>query len=214
VLTLVDTWLREHLFAVVFLGALVDAIGIPFPGRIMLITAGSMSDAARDHGTKTLLVIAVAVLGTVVGDHVWYLLGRLMGRRFVDRYGRRLRISGPRLVTADRFLRRFGGIALILGRLAATLRIVITPLAASRGMSYARFLAFDFVGALLWAAGFVWLGRAAGAVGGRGGVIGTLTVVSTVAAASIVTTLVMRRWLSGRARVSGSRPPVAPRRHA
>jgi membrane protein DedA with SNARE-associated domain len=202
VLALVESWLREHLFAVVFLGAIVDAIGIPFPGRIMLITAGSMTDQARDHGTGTVLVIAVAVVGTVVGDHVWYLLGRLMGRRFLDRYGRRLRISGPRLVTADRFLRRFGGIALILGRLAATLRIVITPLAASRGMSYARFLAFDFAGAVLWAAGFVWLGRAAGAVGGRGGLIGMIAVMSAVVASTIVMSLMVRRWLSGRARVS------------
>ena len=201
-LALVESWLREHLFAVVFLGAIVDAIGIPFPGRIMLITAGSMTDQARDHGTGTVLVIAVAVVGTVAGDHVWYLLGRLMGPRFLDRYGRRLHISGPRLVTADRFLRRFGGIALILGRLAATIRIVITPLAASRGMSYARFLAFDFAGAVLWAAGFVWLGRAAGAVGGRGGLIGTLAVVTTVAASTIVMSFMVRRWLSGRARVS------------
>ena len=201
-LALVESWLREHLFAVVFLGAIVDAIGIPFPGRIMLITAGSMTDQARDHGIGTALVIAVAVVGTVAGDHVWYLLGRLMGRRFLDRYGRRLRISGPRLVTADRFLRRFGGIALILGRLAATLRIVITPLAASRGMSYARFLAFDFAGAVLWAAGFVWLGRAAGAIGGRGGLIGTLAVVTAVAASTIVMSFMVRRWLSGRARVS------------
>ena len=124
------------------------------------------------------------------------------GVRFLDRYGRRLRISGPRLATADRFLRRFGGIALILGRLAATLRIVITPLAASRGMSYARFLAFDFAGAVLWATGFVWLGRAAGAVGGRGGLIGTLAVVTAVAASTIVMSFMVRRWLSGRARVS------------
>ena len=201
-LALVESWLREHLFAVVFLGAIVDAIGIPFPGRIMLITAGSMTDQARDHGTGTVLVIAVAVVGTVAGDHVWYLLGRLMGRRFLDRYRRRLRISGPRLASADRFLRRFGGLALILGRLAATLRIVITPLAASRGMSYARFLAFDFAGAVLWATGFVWLGRAAGAVGGRGGLIGTLAVVTAVAASTIVTSFMVRRWRSGRARVS------------
>lgn len=201
-LALVESWLREHLFAVVFLGAIVDAIGIPFPGRIMLITAGSMTDQARDHGIGTVLVIAVAVVGTVAGDHVWYLLGRLMGRRFLDRYGRRLRISGPRLASADRFLRRFGGLALILGRLAATLRIVITPLAASRGMSYARFLAFDFAGAVLWAAGFVWLGRAAGAIGGRGGLIGTLAVVTAVAASTIVMSFMVRRWLSGRARVS------------
>jgi membrane protein DedA with SNARE-associated domain len=202
VLSLVDAWLREHLFAVVFLGAIVDAIGIPFPGRIMLITAGSMTDPALDNSAGTSLVIAVAVAGTVAGDHVWYLLGRLMGRRLLDHYGRHIRLSGPRLVTADRFLRRYGGVALILGRLAATLRVVITPLAASRGMPYARFLAFDFAGALLWVAGFVWLGRAAGALGGRGGLIGTLVVVSVVTVSSVVMSVMVRRWLAGRARVS------------
>jgi membrane protein DedA with SNARE-associated domain len=35
-----DVWLREQRYAVVFLGALVRAIGVPFPGWVMLITAG------------------------------------------------------------------------------------------------------------------------------------------------------------------------------
>lgn len=197
-----DAWLREHLYAVVFLGALVDAIGVPFPGRIMLITVGSFSGPTRDGGTSASIVIVLATVGTVAGDHVWYLLGRLKGRRLFEAYCRVARLSPTRIAAADRFLRRFGGLALVLARLAATLRAVVTPLAVSRGMSYGRFLAFDLLGAVLWAAGFVWLGRAAGAVGARSGVVGTLTVVSALAIASVLISVMVRRRFSGRVSVS------------
>jgi membrane protein DedA with SNARE-associated domain len=202
VLAPIDSWLSEHLYAVVFLGAVVDAIGVPFPGRIMLITVGSLSGPTADGDGRAAGVILLATMGTVVGDHVWYLLGRRKGRRLFDIYGRLVRLSKPRIVQADRFLRRFGGLTLILARFAATLRVVVVPLAVSRGMSYGRFLAFDLVGALLWSAGFVWLGRAAGALGGRGGLAGTLAVVGALAVASTVVALMARRRFSGRVSVS------------
>jgi membrane protein DedA with SNARE-associated domain len=135
-----------------------------------------------------------------VGDHVWYILGRLMGRRVLDRYGRRIHLSPQRLATADHMLRRFGGLAIMLSRTAATLRVLVMPLAASRGMSYGRFLLFDLAGAILWVGGFVWLGRAAGALGG---VVGTVAAVASVVVATVLTSLMLRRrWRSSRARVS------------
>ena len=200
--TPVDVWLREHLYALVFLGALVDAVGIPFPGRIMLITVGSLSHPARDNGADASIVIALGVAGTVAGDHVWYLLGRLTGRRLLDRYCRAVHLSERRIASADRVLRRFGGLALVIGRLAATLRIVAVPLAVSRGLSYGRFLAFDSLGAVLWTSGLVSLGRVAGVLGAGNGLVGTLAIVGALGAAGVVVSVMTRRWLVGHARVS------------
>lgn len=197
-----DAWLREHLYGVVFLGALVDAIGVPFPGRIMLITVGSLSGLTEDGGTSASIVIVLATAGIVAGDHIWYLLGRLKGHRLFEAYCRVAHLSESRIAAADRFLRRFGGLALVLARLTATLRIVVMPLAVSRGMSYGRFLAFDLLGAVLWATGFVWLGRAAGAVGARSGVVGTFTVVGALGIASVLLSVMARRRFSGRVSVS------------
>jgi membrane-associated protein len=198
----VDAWLREHLYAVVLAGAVVDAVGIPFPGRIVLITAGSVSGAATEQGAKAAIVIALATVGTVAGDHVWYLLGRLYGRRLFHAYGRLMRLSEAKLKAADRLLRRFGGLALVIARLAATLRLFVVPLAVSRGMSYRRFLVFDLIGALVWSAGFVWLGWVAGALGARSGLTATLTAISGLFLASVVLTMVVRHWLARRVRVS------------
>jgi membrane protein DedA with SNARE-associated domain len=198
----IDAWLREHLHAVVFLGAVVDALGIPFPGRLMLITAGSLSHAVSGTGVSTWAVIGLATLGTVTGDHAWYLLGRLRGRRLFELYTRLFRLSDARVGAADRFLRRFGGLALILARVAATFRVVVAPLAASRGMSYARFLAFDLAGAVLWAGGFVWLGRAAGAVASGSNLVGMVALVGAVLAASALISVLARRYLGGPARLA------------
>ena len=189
-------WLREHLYPVVFLGAVVDAIGIPFPGRLMLITAGSFSDPASEAGASAYAVIGLATLGTVVGDHVWYLVGRLKGRRLFNLYCRVFRLSEQRIGAANRFLRRFGALTLLLARLAATLRIVIVPLAVSRGMSYRRFVATDAVGAMLWVTGFVWLGRAVGVLTAGSGVGVTLAILSTVVTGSAILSVLARRRLA------------------
>jgi membrane protein DedA with SNARE-associated domain len=196
-----DAWLREHLYPVVFLGALVDASGVPFPGRIMLITVGSLAAPAED-GASVAGLIAVATLGTVTGDHLWYLVGRLRGRRLFDAYCRWTRLSKGNIVAADRFLQRFGGLTLVLARFATTLRIVVMPLAVSRGMSYGRFLAFELTGALLWTASFVSLGRAAGTLGARSGLLGTVTIISALAAASVAISIITRRRFGGRVSVS------------
>lgn len=182
----IDGWLREYLYVVVFLGGIVDAVGIPFPGRIMLITVGSFSNPVSGTGASTWAVIGLATLGTVAGDHAWYLVGRFKGRRLLELYCRLFRLSNSPMGAADRFLRRFGGLVLVFARVAVALRVVVAPLAIARGMSYVCFLAFDLLGALLWAAGFVWLGRTAGTLASGSGLVGTLAVVGVLGTASAV----------------------------
>jgi len=202
VLSHLESWLGEHLYAVVFLGAFVDALGIPFPGRLMLITAGSVSSPTSGASAAASLVIVLAVIGTLIGDHVWYLLGRAKGRRLFELYCRILRLPARRTATADRMIRRFGGLALVLGRLAATLRIVVTPLAVSRGMSYGKFLFWDLLGAVLWAAGLVGLGRVAGSLGAGTEVWRTVGMLGGLGVASVLMSIMTRRWLSRRTSAS------------
>jgi membrane-associated protein len=191
----VAEWLHEHLHAVVLLGAVLDAIGIPFPGRLMLIAAGSFSRPAPEAGVSAWALIALATIGTVAGDHVWYFVGRLKGRRLFEIYCRLFRLSESKIRASDRLLRRFGGLALVLARFAATLRVVVVPLAVSRGLSYRRFVAFDVLGAVLWVTGFIWLGRAAGAFASDSGLLGALAIIGALGAASAVVSVLVRRHL-------------------
>jgi membrane protein DedA with SNARE-associated domain len=56
-------WLVEHTYMVVFIGTVIDATGLPFPGRVLLAAAGAM--AAAGHA-NVLIVIAVGGSG-----HTW-----------------------------------------------------------------------------------------------------------------------------------------------
>ena len=132
----------------------------------------------------------------MAGDHVWYLVGRLKGHRLFEIYSRLFRLSAPRTGAADRFLRRFGGLTLVFARLTATFRIVVVPLAVSRGMSYGRFVTIDLIGALLWTTGFVWLGRAVGVLTSGSSLGITLAIGGILVTTSAVLSVLARRRLA------------------
>ena len=114
-------WLREHLFAVVFVASLVDATGLPFPGRAMLVVAGLSATARHD----VVLLIMTSVLGSLLGDHVLYLAGRRGGIRLLALYCR-LSLGSTRCVeTALRCFKRFGAVAVLLARFSTSVRLFV-----------------------------------------------------------------------------------------
>lgn len=148
-------WLPDHgplLYLAVFAVATIDATGLPFPGRVLLIAAGAV--LARDWGQVTALVAAGA-LGAIAGDHVWYAAGRVGGERLMSVYCRLSLASGRCAQRARDSFERFGPWAIVVGRFFASVRIASAPLVGSGAISYPRYLAFELVGAVLWSATLV-----------------------------------------------------------
>jgi membrane protein DedA with SNARE-associated domain len=190
-------FLSAHAYAVVLVGTFVDATGIPFPGRLLLVTAGGLA-AAGD--VSAALLIAVAMVGAMLGDHVWYAIGLLGSGRFVALYCRLLPYGGSGCAERAReYLKRFGPAAVIIGRFVAGVRILVTPLAAESGMPYARYVVCDVIGALLWCSLWILIGFAIGdrwlAWQGEHGKEATGLLVAMGGAAMLVTTLGSWLWL-------------------
>lgn len=132
-------------------------IGVVFPGETALLVAGL---AAHQGYIGLWPMIAVAVASAALGDSVGYEIGRTLGPRVrTSRLGARI---GPRRwVTAEAFLRRHGGKAVLLGRFTAVLRALTPGVAGMTRMPYLRtFLPWNVAGAVLWGAGCVLLGYA------------------------------------------------------
>lgn len=153
----------DHLFVIVFIAAMIDATGIPFPGRLLIITAGAL---AAD-GPDTTRVVLLAAAGAVLGDHILYLLGRLGGDRVLSAYCRWTMGSSRCVEKARAYFRRFGGATIVIGRFMTGVRLFAATLAGSGGIRYVTFLAADTIGALLWAGIFVVLGHILGTQAGR-----------------------------------------------
>lgn len=198
------SFLVAHVYIAIFLGTLIDAVGIPFPGRLMLITAGGI--AALGSAAAPLL-IALAATAALIGDHVWFIAGRLGGDRLLRLYCRLvMRETTSCVDRAKAFVARFGPASFVVGRFVAGIRILITPLAASSGMPYVRYLLFDAFGAGLWASVWVLVGYLLGAQWAawedRPGVGALGAVVSGGAVLTIALTLAVRWHLR--------RPPSPP----
>ena len=107
-------------------------------------------------------VVFFATLGTVLGYHIDYLLGRFVlvhvaARWSRGRLGRRMRLAA-RLRLGRRLLRKHGGKAILLSHLIGHLRSFVALSAGMTHMNYRRFLSYELLAATLWNTGFCLLG--------------------------------------------------------
>ncbi len=146
----------------VIVGLLVFAedalfVGFVLPGE----TAAILGGVAASHGNASLpIVIAVVVAAAIVGDSVGFEVGRVLGPRLLRL--RPLRRHEVQLGKAIDLLARRGGTAVFLGRFTAFFRATMPALAGAARMPYLRFLTFNAAGGIVWGAGVVLLGYAAG----------------------------------------------------
>ena len=153
-------WLHEHLLPVVFLTSLIDATGLPFPGRAMLVAAGIAAAGHRD----VVVLVMTGVTGALLGDHLLYALGRRRGPRLLALYCR-LSLGSVRCVENTlACFRRFGALAVLVGRFSTSVRLFAAVLAGSGEISYRRFILLDLIGSLVYMTLWIGLGAAFGAV--------------------------------------------------
>lgn len=146
-------------YAVVFIGVLLENAGAPVPGETMLLAGAALS---RCGSLKLSWVIAVAIVGATLGDNLGFFIGRRGGRALVERYGGRLGMTSARLAQFDHFFDRHGAKTVFVARFITGLRVVGAILAGASRLSWSRFLVFNALGAIVWAATFGAVGYALG----------------------------------------------------
>jgi membrane protein DedA with SNARE-associated domain len=134
-----------------FLFLMVEEAGVPLwflPGDALVMAAG-----ARPGNTPAtvLLILLAATAGAFVGSTVLYSMVRRGGRPLLDRYGRFLHLNEERITTVERWLRRYGPLAIVAGRLIPGLRTPTTVMSGLFEVPYWIFAPSTALAALLWA---------------------------------------------------------------
>jgi len=127
--------------------ALADAIVPLLPSETVVITAGVF---AASGSTDVLPVVASAAAGALVGDHLSYLLGRVMSGWTAGRDP-----AGPRaraLRRASSLLAERGGMALVVARYVPGGRTAVTLAMGALRHPFGSFFRWDAIAALSWAA--------------------------------------------------------------
>ena len=122
-------------------------VGAVIPGDLVLLFAGIY---VQRTDLDLAPVIALAFAGAVLGDSIGYTIGRLGGRRIVERFGGGRIFPHERLERVDRYFKEYGMWAVAIGRLAPVIRTVNTFAAGMARMPFAQFLGAVAIAAAVW----------------------------------------------------------------
>ncbi|WP_326945037.1 DedA family protein [Amycolatopsis sp. NBC_01307] len=153
----VDHWLETipalSVYLIVGAVIMVESLGIPLPGEVVLVSAAVIS--ISHPNVNPLWVGIVASAGAIIGDSIGYLIGKTGGQRLFAWAGRKFpKHFGPtHIANAERIFNKRGMWAVFLGRFIAFLRILAGPLAGSLRMHYPKFLIANALGGIVWAGG-------------------------------------------------------------
>ena len=131
-------------------------VGFFLPGDSLLFTVGFLIYQGVIQFDIHLAVV-IFFIAAVLGDSVGYAFGHKVGRRLFRRKDSVL-FHRENLERAEKFYERHGGKAIIIARFMPVIRTFAPIVAGISRMSYKRFLAFNIVGALIWAVGVTYLG--------------------------------------------------------
>ena len=134
-------------------------IGVPMAEETLMTFAGSMT--AYGHLSYP-VAIAASFFGTMTGMLISYFIGRKLGKPFLNRYGKWLRLTPQRLNKAERWFQRYGIWTVSFGYFVPGIRQLTCYLAGISEVGLARYAAFAGVGAFVWCVLFISLGRRIG----------------------------------------------------
>jgi membrane protein DedA with SNARE-associated domain len=126
---------------------LIEDFGVPVPGETVLILGAVYAGTGR---LNIVLVGLLGFLGAVIGDNIGFAIGHFGGRALVERWGRYIFLTPERLDKAAAFFDHHGGKVITVARFVEGLRQANGIIAGTTGMHWARFLAFNALGAALW----------------------------------------------------------------
>ena len=144
------------IWALVFAGTgLFVGAFIPFITGDSLLFASGLVTAATPELSIWILALGTGI-AAFIGDQVGFILGRHLGRPYLDRK------SGPRMRKiidrVDGFYQKYGWWSVVIARFIPWARVFVPWVAGIGKMNYFKFLTSNFVGAVAWGVGLTLTG--------------------------------------------------------
>jgi membrane-associated protein len=127
-----------------------------FPGDSLVFTAGVLC-ATGDLDAGLITVYAVMIVAAIAGNMVGFAIGKKAGPLLMKRNDS-IFFKKEYVSTADNFYKKYGGLALVLGRFLPVIRTFAPIVAGILKISYRRFFMLTVIGAFCWVIPIVSLG--------------------------------------------------------
>lgn len=139
----------------IFLGTIIEALGVPFPGGLMLVLAGVLVGEGR---INFIAALVMAVIGFNLGGVAAYAIGRTVGEPFFQRFERVIKINHTKLEKARDWMKQSSAAFIILGRFVPMASNLTPYLAGMSRLGPVRFLIYNSIFSLGWSTLYIALG--------------------------------------------------------
>lgn len=131
----------------------------PIPSEAVLSFSGFLIST---NALSWPLVVLAAAIGDTVGSVILYSIGYLLEERvivnIIRKHGKYVLLSEHEYQRASSWFRRYGSIAVLIGKLLPGLRLLISLPPGILEMNIWKFIAFSFLGGLIWATALTSIG--------------------------------------------------------
>lgn len=152
--TLQELIVRYGYFAMYALLA-VGIVGLPVPDEILMTFVGYLTSVGLFNFATALIV---CFMGAITGMIVSYFLGRGVGKPFLWRYGKWIKLTPERLAVAEGWFHKYGLWTVTFGYFVPGVRHFTCYLAGVSSVKFWKYMLFAGSGALVWSTTFLTLG--------------------------------------------------------
>lgn len=139
--------LQDHGYLTVFFGLLLEYLGLPIPGELILIFYGT---SVYMGNLDLWIVLTTGLTAALLGDHFWFFAGQRGGKGWLRWYCRATLGSGQCMSRTEHFFQHYGPASLLFAKFLPGFRTLAMPMAGMTGVAYPKFLLFDVLGSSLW----------------------------------------------------------------
>ena len=138
----------------------LELIALPLPGEAMLTYCGFLVNQGK---MSWILCAFVASLGAIIGVTLSYLIGRILGTPFFEKYGHYFHMDKKNLDKVSEWFEKYGNKLLIVSYFIPGVRHITGYFSGITRISYKKFALYSYLGAIVWTSTFISLGTFFGA---------------------------------------------------
>lgn len=157
--TALSDFIASYGLGAVFVLMVCESCGFPFPSEVIMPTSGLLASAGH---MNLVAAIVAGALANLVGSLIAYGVAARFGEPLLLGPGRYIGIRRHHLELADGWFRRWGLVAVLVGRVLPVIRTYISFPAGLARVDLVRFSALTLIGALPWCAALALVGYALG----------------------------------------------------
>ncbi|HEY5587212.1 MAG TPA: VTT domain-containing protein [Ruminiclostridium sp.] len=146
-------------YVVLFVALTLELIAFPTPGETLMTYCGFLVFQGR---LSWVMSIFVAALGVITGITISYFIGRKLGTPFIKKYGSFIHMGPDKLDRISNWFEKYGNGLLVVAYFIPGVRHVTGYFSGITNIPFKRFAINAYIGAFLWTATFISLGKVLG----------------------------------------------------